>query len=265
MRIIVPLRRVLDPAGIVVHRRLRRVFVNREEYLIQPADHSALEAALRVKDAQSAEVVVVSGQPEPDDDTLRRGLAMGADRGIFLAGEGFERADDAVVVGALRAAIEQLGDVELIVAGLTRMDTGQGQLGARLGEALGWPQIVNAWSVDVADGAVQAIQGSGGKYLHVEAHLPAVVLVAPGALKPRYPDGVRLINVYRGEGDVAHAMERWDVADLLTPEGLSPAVESIGRDFPPARERGERVTGTPRDVAQTVAGALQQRMRRRGG
>lgn len=261
MRIIVPLRRVLDPAGIVAHRRLRRLFVNREEYIIQPADHAGLEAALRLKDAHSAEVIVVSGQPEPDDDTLRRGLAMGADRGIYLTGDGFEGADDAVTARALGAVIEQLGDVDLVLAGMTRMDTGQGQLGIRLAERLGWPQIVNAWSVEVVDGVVQAVRRDGEAPSRVEADLPAVALVASEALKPRYSDGVRLINVYRREGDVASALEKWDVADYLMPEELVPAVRSIGRDFPPERERGERVTGTPTELGKVIAEALQNRLR----
>jgi electron transfer flavoprotein beta subunit len=262
MRIIVVLRRVLDPAGIVAHRRLRRLFVNREEYIIQPADRCALEAALRIKDTSDVEVVVVSGQPEPNDDTLRRGLAMGADRAIYLSGEGFQNADDAVAVRALQAVIKQLGGADLVLAGTTTLDTGQGQLGIRLAEALGWPQIVGAWSVEAIDGRVQAVRQGGDQYVLVEADLPAVVMLQPGALKPRYADGVRLINIYRGEGEIAGALEQWDVADLLAPDELTPLLENRGRDFPPERKLGERAEGAPEEVAQTVADVLRQRLRR---
>jgi electron transfer flavoprotein beta subunit len=261
MRVLVPIRRVLDPAGIVAHRRLRRLFVNREEYLIEPADHSALEAALRIKDNVGAQVVVVSGQPEPDDDTLRRGLAMGADRAIRLMGERFEGADEAVVAGALQAVIEHVGGANLVLTGLTTLDTGQGQLGPRLAEALEWPQIVGAYSVEVTDSGVQTVRREGDDYVLVQANLPAVVTVASEGLKPRYPDGVRLINVYRGEGKLADALEEWDVNDLLTADELSPLTTSIGRDFPPERERGDRIEGTSEEVAQVVGEALQQRMR----
>ncbi|MFW6082427.1 MAG: electron transfer flavoprotein subunit beta/FixA family protein [Chloroflexota bacterium] len=262
MRIIVPLRRVLDPAGVVVHRRLRRLFINREEYIIQPADHSALEAALRLRDAHGGEVVVVSGQPEPDDDTVRRGLATGADRAIYLTGGAFEAADEAVVARALHSLIERLGGAQLVLAGLTTMETGQTQLGVRLAELLNWPQIVDVWSTDLVDGALRAVRRDGERLMRVEVDLPAVALVAADALEPRYPDGVRLIDVYRGEGDVAEALEQWEVTDHLTPEELAPAVECIGRDYPPERERGERVTGTPEEMARTVAEALQRRMPR---
>jgi electron transfer flavoprotein beta subunit len=261
MRIIVILRRVLDPAGIVAHRRLRRLFINRKEYLLQPADRCALEAALRIKDASDAEVVVVSGQAEPSDDTLRRGLAMGADRGIYLSGEGFKDADDAVVVRALKAVIERLGSADLVLAGATTLDTDQGQLGPRLAEALGWPQIVGAWSVEAANGHLQAVRRDGDQYVLVEADLPATVTVQAGSLKPRYANGVRLINVFRGEGEIAEAVEQWDVGDLLAPDELKPLLERRGQDFPPERKRGERVEGTPAEMAQTVADALRQRLR----
>ncbi len=261
MRILVILRRVLDPAGIVAHRRLRRLFINREEYLIQPGDHSALEAALRIKDLGGAEVVVVSGQPEPDDDTVCRGLAMGADGAIYLSGEGFAGADDGVAARLLQAVVDRLGGADLVLVGMTTLDTAQAQLGPRLAGALGWPQIVGAWSVEIVDGRVRAVRRDGDDYVVVETDLPAVVTVPGRALEPRYPDGTRLVNVYRGEGGMGEAVLRWDVADLLHPEGLVPLLENRGRDFPPERELGVRVEGTTEEVAQAVAEALRARLR----
>jgi electron transfer flavoprotein beta subunit len=262
MRIVVPLRRVLDPAGIVAHRRLRRLFINREEYLIEPADHGALEAALRIKEETGAEVVVVSGRPEPDDDTLRRGLAMGADRAIYLTGDEFKNADEAVMARALEAVIEGLGGVDLVIAGMTTLDTGQGQLGLRLAELLGWPQVTDTWSVEAADGRLETVRRNEDTYVRVEADLPAVVTVPAGALKPRYPDGVRLINVYRGERGMAEALEERDAADLLTTDERAPLLKSRGRDFPAERERGTRVEGTGEEAGLAVAEALRQRLRR---
>jgi len=262
MRIVVPLRRALDPAGIVAHRRLRRLFINREEYMIEPADHCALEAALRIEQDTGAEVVVVSGRPEPDSDTLRRGLAMGADRAIYLAGDGFENADEAVMARALEAVIERLGGADLVVAGMTTLDTDQGQLGLRLAELLGWPQVTGAWSVEATDGRLEAVRWDGDMYVCVDVDFPAVVTLPAGALKPRYPDGVRLINVYRGECGMAKALDQWDVADLLPTDEQAPLLQSRGRDFPAERERGSRVEGSAQEAGLAVAEALRQRLRR---
>lgn len=267
MRILVVIGRVLDPSGIVVKGKAGRIFVNREEYFLQPADRCALEAALQIKDDVDAEVVALPRGPLPDDDVLRQALATGADRAVYLVGDGFEGAGDAVMARVLAAVAERLGGADLVLTGATTLDTGQGQLGPRLAEALGWPQVIGAWAVKAADGRVQAVlraspqrgEGKNG-YLTVEASLPAVVTVLPGVLKLRYPDGVRLINVYRGVGDVAEGMEQWDVADLVDAEILKPLMERRGKDFPPERERGVRLGGPPAEMAQAVADALRQRM-----
>jgi electron transfer flavoprotein beta subunit len=262
MRIVVILGRVLDPDGMVFNRRAGRIFINREEYLLQPADRCALEAALRVKDAVGAQVVALPRAPMSDDDVLRQALATGADRAVYLTGEGFEAADDAVVARVLAAAVERLGGADLVLVGDTTMDAGQGQLGLRLAELLGCSQIVAVWDVAVTDGKVRAVRQDGADYVTVEADLPAAVTLLQGALKLRYPDGARLVNVYKGVGEVAEALEQWDVTDLVEPEALKPLLERRGRDFPPQRELGLRVGGTPEEMAQAAADALRQRVRR---
>lgn len=259
MRILVAIGRVLDPSGIVVKRRAGRIFVNREEYLIQPADRCALEAALRIKDTVDAEVVALPRRLLPDDDVLRLAVATGADQAIHLGGNGVTDADDAVMARVLAAVVERLGGADLVLTGATTLDTGQGQLGPRLAEALGWPQILSALHIEAHDGRVEVILKEGNRYVTVETSLPAVVTVLPNTLKPRYPDGVRLINVYKGGGEMATALEQWDVADLVDKGALKPLWEQRGQDFPPERERGVRVSGTLEEMAQALADALNLR------
>ncbi|MGQ9466371.1 MAG: electron transfer flavoprotein subunit beta/FixA family protein [Anaerolineae bacterium] len=262
MRILVILGRVLDPRGIVVNPRAGRIFVNREEYILQPADRCALEAALRIKEAVEAEVVALPRTFLPDDDILRQALAIGADRAIYIAGEPAALPDDGRMARVLLAAIARLGGADLILTGATTLDTGQGQLGPRLAEALGWPQIVGAWTAEVADGNVRAVRQDGGGYVWVEAPMPAVVTFVPGALKLRYPDGRRLINIYKGLGEIAAALERWEAKDLVAPEALMPVLERRGQDFPPERERGVRLSGTLEEIARAAADALRARLPR---
>jgi electron transfer flavoprotein beta subunit len=204
-----------------------------------------------------AEVVALPRTPLPDDDVLRQALSTGADRAVYLTGAGLQDADDAVMARVLAAAVGRLGGADLVLIGATTLDTGQGQLGLRLAEALGSPQIVGAWAVETADGCVQAVLKDGTDFVTVEADLPAVVTMVPGTLKLRYPDGVRLINVYRAPD----AVEHWAVSDLVDEEMLRPLLEEQGQDFPPERERGARVSGSPEEMAQALADALRQRVR----
>jgi len=164
MRVIAVIGRVLDPRGIVVNRRAGRIFVNREEYIMQPADACALEAALRIKDASGAEVIALPRGLLPDDDLLRLALATGADRAIHFVGRGVNPSnDDAVMVRVLAAAVERLEGADLILVGATTLDTNQGQLGPRLAQALGWPAIVGTWQVTAEDGKAQAVIREGSR------------------------------------------------------------------------------------------------------
>jgi electron transfer flavoprotein beta subunit len=256
MRIVAILGRVLDPAGIVVNRRRGRIFVNREEYVMQPADRCALEAALQIKDGGDAEVIALPRGFLPNDDVLRHALSMGADRAIDFVGRIAAPYGDATMTRLLAAAIERLGETGLILTGATTLDTGQSQLGPRLAGALGWPLIVDAWAVRLVGGHVEAVCQEGAGYVALEADLPAVVTVHSGALKPRYPDGVRLINVYRDEG----AVEAWDVTELVGADALKPLLEKRGQDFPPVRERGVRLEGTLQEMAKALASELRKRV-----
>ena len=150
MRVIVPIKQMLDPGGITIRRDKERIFVNREEYIIEPGSMAALEAALRLKDAGAMEVVAISVGTLQADDALREALALGCDAAYLLCDGAFEDADVSVTVQVLAAAVEKLGGAELIVAGRESGDTGAGQIGPRLAEALGLTQATDVYAVEMA-------------------------------------------------------------------------------------------------------------------
>jgi electron transfer flavoprotein alpha/beta subunit len=249
MRIIVPIKQILDPSGMTVNRRRERIFINREEYIINPNDKNALEEALKLKDEQGAEVVAVTMGPERADDALREAMAMGADSGFLLTDEAFEKADISVATTVLGTAIQKIGDYDLIIAGCQAADTGAGQLGPRLAQYLGLPQITEVRElVAASDGQVKAKCNRGQGYAEVEASLPALLTVAQDANQPRYPTGARIINAYR-EWEVTV----WGASDLgLGVEDLKPLVEEKRISFPPERELGTKITGAPGEAVKEL-------------
>jgi len=249
MRIIVPIKQILDPSGMTVNRRRERIFINREEYIINPNDKNALEEALKLKDEQGAEVVAVTMGPERADDALREAMAMGADSGFLLTDEAFEKADISVATTVLGKAIQKIGDYDLIIAGCQAADTGAGQLGPRLAQYLGLPQITEVRDLVAAgDGQVKAKCHRGQGYAEVEASLPALLTVAQDANEPRYPTGARIINAYR-EWEVTV----WGASDLgFEAEELQPLMEEKRISFPPERELGTKITGAPEEAAREL-------------
>jgi electron transfer flavoprotein beta subunit len=261
VRVIVPIKQMLDPSGITVRRDKERIFVNREEYIIEPGSKAALEAALRLKDASGADVVAISMGDLQADDALREALAMGCDAAYLLCDGAFEEADISVTVRVLAAAVEKLGGAELIVAGRESGDTGAGQIGPRLAEALGLAQVTDVCALEMADGAVQATRRWGAGYATVLASLPALMTVAPEAFPPRYAHGARIMNAYQ-EWDVPV----WTLADLdLNGTELKPLLTFRGVSFPPPLEVGEEFRGDPAVVAREVIAALQLQGHLRAG
>jgi electron transfer flavoprotein beta subunit len=254
MKIVVPIKQILDPRGITVRRDKERIFINREEFIIGPGSKAALEAALRLKDGGEATVVVLSmGEPQADD-ALREALAMGCDEAYLLSDKAFDDADISVTARILAAAVEKLGGADLILAGRESGDTGAGQIGPRLAQALGYTQVTDVYALTVTGGTLQATRRWGEDFAAVEASLPAVVTVAPQAFRPRYAHGARIMNAYR-EWEVAV----WDAEDLqLAEAALTPLLAFRGESFPPPLEVGEIYRGDPASVAQDAVMTLKQ-------
>jgi len=272
MRIVVTVKQILDPTGFVVHRRREMIFINREEYIINPNDKNALEEALKLKDTYGAEVIAISlatngltpspianqppsGEPRADD-ALREALAIGADEAILLTDEAFAEADVAVATLILGRAIEKLGDFDLIISGQEALDSSGRQLGPRLAEYLGLPQVTGVYKiVSLDDGRLRAEQGWGRGCVEVEVGLPALLTIAPDANRPHYPHGARIMDAYR-EWEVT----TWGCADLdLREEELRLLTQTRRRAFPPPREFGYQITGTPEEAARELVQYLKSR------
>jgi electron transfer flavoprotein beta subunit len=259
MRIIVLIKQILDPAGVTVRRDKERIFINREEYIVDPGSKAAVEAALRLK-GEGDEVLALSVGKPRTDDALREALAMGCDAAYLLTDAAFEDVDVSAIVRVLAAAVRKLGDADpstssgpcLIVAGRESGDTGAGQVGPRLAGALGYAQVTDAHALEAQDGAIRATRAWGEGYAAVEVSLPAVITVAPEAYRPRYAHGARIMSAYR-EWDVPV----WGLADLdLDAADLKPRLVFRSETFPPPVEVGEKFRGDPADIAPDVAMAL---------
>ena len=248
MKILVVLRALQDPAGITVNRKAQKVFVNRPQWVFNPSDRNALEAALRL----GGDIVVAAVGGAAAEQGLREARAMGARRALLLRDQALADADAFGLANALKAVVHHLGGVDLVLCGSQVLDADLAQVGPRLAQALDWPFAANAHAVQAADGEVALITSRRGEWRQAALTLPAVVAVAPDSNKPRLPAGQQIINVYTDPG----AVETLTAADLgLSEAELQPLTEPRGQSFPAERELGRRLDG---DIAGQLADILRK-------
>ena len=241
MKVLVCVKQILDPRGMTVNRKAEKVFINREEYILDPASKAALEAANDLKQAASAsQVIAISVGPERVEDALREAMARGADRAIWIRSDG---GDATVITNLIAAAVYKIGGIDLIITGHQSLDTGGGELAPRLAEALDWPQILGAAKLDAGEQGVTAIVQQAG-FVQVETSTPVVVSMLAEAYRGSYANGWRLMDAYKKWN-----VEAWSTTELeLGEDDLRPLTVKKEDAFPP-----ERQLGTPvRDVKELV-------------
>jgi electron transfer flavoprotein beta subunit len=247
MNILVLLQAIRDPRALTVNRRAQKVFVNRDDFICNPSDKNALEAALRFADAPLAvgegpevRVTAVAFGTGPSETVLREARAVGAQRAILVRDDLLHNVEPALITLGLRRVIERAGDVDLVLLGADVLDRDDAQVGPRLAAALGWPFLGELHHVEAAGGKASGVTARGAAFHRVEADLPAVAACVPDSNKPRYPNAARVITTF----STPDAIEVWSASDLgLSESDLSPVTEARGESFPPERELGRRLEG----------------------
>jgi len=150
-------------------------------------DANAIEEALRLKDAAGdGEVVLVSMGPEKAVDSLRKGLAMGADRAV-LVNDAAVAGSDLVATSAVLAKSLERENADLVLFGQQAGDSDGAVLWAAVADRLRRPMVSQAAELTVSDGSVRVKRQTEFGYDVIEAPLPAVVAVSDAINEPRYP------------------------------------------------------------------------------
>jgi electron transfer flavoprotein beta subunit len=203
-------------------------------FTISPHEECGVEEAVRIVEAQSGEVVVLTLGPPEAEEQLRECMALGADRAIHLvsAQEWDAQATAAALVDAIRSEEGDAGPFDLIVFGNESADAGNYQVGIRVAYALGLPVVTGLKGLTVAEGRVRCEQEvAAGRDIY-DVALPAVVTVKGGLNLPRYPSVPAKLRANRKPVDarpVAGAEPRLEKLRLVVPEGLGKQAEVLGR------------------------------------
>ncbi len=157
------------------------------EWIINPYDEFAIEEALRIKERkQKGEVIVLSMGPARMEKTLRRALAMGADRACLI--ETDKKADPLFVAQTLAQVITK-EKADLIITGKAGIDENHSATGAMLAETLSLPHVgfVKAFTESEEGKWICERQMETGITEEIALRLPALITVEKGINEPRYP------------------------------------------------------------------------------
>jgi len=155
--------------------------------VISPFDENAVEAALRIKDAQGGKITVISLGANLLREVVKKPLSMGADELILLEDEAFTGGDSWSTAYALAMAIKKVGGYDLIFCGRQAADWDAGQVGSGIAEILGLPGVTVAKKVEVTDGKARVERVTADGYEVIEVSLPALVTVSNELGEARYP------------------------------------------------------------------------------
>ncbi|MCW2279079.1 electron transfer flavoprotein subunit beta/FixA family protein [Heliophilum fasciatum] len=243
MNIVVLIKQTFDTEAKIAIKE-GKIVADGVTQIINPYDEFALEEALRIKEKSGGDVLVVSAGGEKVKEALRSALAMGADRALLVETEG-AAVDEGIVASALAKAISGLS-YNLVLSGWKAIDDNSAQVGGRVAETLGLPQVNVVTQLTIEDGKALAVREVEGGTETVEVPLPALITAQRGLNEPRYPNMRGIMQAKKKELKVV----------TLSELGVSGAPQVAVKNvvLPPAKQAGKLFRD---DVATSVAQLVQ--------
>ncbi|MBI9009158.1 MAG: electron transfer flavoprotein subunit beta/FixA family protein [Tenericutes bacterium] len=257
MKIIVCVKQVPDTSEVRIDQKTGTMIREGVKSIINPDDLSGLEAALRIKDKNNAEVIALSMGPKQADNALRECLAMGVDRAILLSDRAFAGADTWVTSLVLSKAVELLSP-DLVICGRQAIDGDTAQVGPQIAEHLNLPSVAYVSDIKLESNeslVVKRMFEDG--YQSIRVKTPCLLTVLKEINEARYMRVSRIYNAYK-----ADLVELWDNSTL----GFDPLV--LGLKGSPTKvkksyTKGVKTAGKvfdvpPKEAARIIADKLKE-------
>ncbi len=239
MKILVAVKRVIDyNVQIRVKEDGTGVVTDNVKMSTNPPDDNAIEEAVKIKEAGNAtEVVAVTVGEEKAQETVRKALAVGADRGIHVKVDGIL---EPLAVSKILQKIVDKEKPDLVFMGKQAIDDDCNQTGQMLSALLNWPQATFASKIDVKDNKLEVTREIDEGLETIEISVPAIVTCDLRLNEPRYAS---LPNIMKAK---KKPIEEIAVSDLGV--DVSPRLEQLKVEEPPKRKAGIKVA----NVAELV-------------
>ncbi|CRK75370.1 electron transfer flavoprotein subunit beta/FixA family protein [Nereida ignava] len=236
MKVLVPVKRVIDyNVKVRVKADGSGVDLANVKMSMNPFDEIAVEQAIRLKEAGTAdEVVVVSIGVKQSQETLRNALAMGADRAILVVAADDVHTDiEPLAVAKILKAVVDEEQPGLVLAGKQAIDNDMNATGQMLSALLGWPQATFASELAVDGDTATVTREVDGGLQTIKVKMPAIVTVDLRLNEPRYAS---LPNIMKAK---KKPLEEKTAADYGV--DVSPRLQIVGTSEPAERAAGIKV------------------------
>ena len=239
MKILVAVKRVIDyNVQIRVKEDGSGVVTDNVKMSTNPPDDNAIEEAVKIKEAGKAtEIVAITVGEEKAQETVRKALAVGADKGIHVK---TKFVLEPLAVSKIIQKIVEKEKPDLVFMGKQAIDDDCNQTGQMLSALLNWPQATFASNIEVKDNSLEVTREIDEGLETVEINIPAIVTCDLRLNEPRYAS---LPNIMKAK---KKPIEEINVSDLGI--DITPRVQQLKVEEPPKRKAGIKVA----NVAELV-------------
>ena len=239
MKILVAVKRVIDyNVQIRVKEDNTGVVTDNVKMSTNPPDDNAIEEAVKIKEAGKAkEIVAITIGDDKAQATVRKALAVGADRGIHVKADGIV---EPLAVSKILKAVVEKEKPDLVFMGKQAIDDDCNQTGQMLAALLDWPQATFASKIEVGDKNLSVTREVDAGLATIEVNIPAIVTCDLRLNEPRYAS---LPNIMKAK---KKPLDQMTASDLGI--DTKPRIEQIKVEEPPKRKAGIKVS----NVAELV-------------
>lgn len=208
--------------------------------LLSELDEYAVEAALKITEAEGGEVTALTVGPADAVDAVKKALQMGADKAVHVSDDAIAGSDALATSLILAEAIKKVGQPDIVLFGLASTDGGMSVVPAMVAERLGLPQVTQVSTLEVADGNVTGRRDSDVASETLVASIPAIVSVTDQINEPRYPSFKGIMAAKK------KPVEEMSLGDLGVDAGQvgldNASTKVLDTTKRPPREQGEVIT-----------------------
>ena len=232
MKILVAVKRVIDyNVQVRVKDDGTGVVTDNVKMSTNPPDDNAIEEAVKIKESGKAkEVVAITIGDDKAQETVRKALAVGADRGIHVKVDGIV---EPLAVSKILKKIVEKENPDLVFMGKQAIDDDCNQTGQMLAAILNWPQTTFASKIEVKEKSLEVTREIDEGLETIEVNIPAIVTCDLRLNEPRYAS---LPNIMKAK---KKPIEQLNASDLGV--DTKARIEQIKVEDPPKRKAGIKV------------------------